>query len=174
MSDLKENYEGLAHYNKVMNEKVMNECIQLSPDDLNADQGAFFKSILGTMQHILVADLLWLRRFSMLESQSSMRDSFSVFPEITSLRQRPYADFNDFQESRLALDQLIVEFIKYIPEVSFSEEFSFQSLSDEKITKPLWVCLTHFFNHQTHHRGQITTLLFQSGRDIGQTDFPYL
>jgi uncharacterized damage-inducible protein DinB len=35
---------------------------------------------------------------------------------------------------------------------------------------PAWIALTHFFNHQAHHRGQVTTLLMQAGVDPGVTD----
>jgi len=52
-----------AEYNKLMNHRILESANRLSEEQLKSDRGAFFKSVLGTLNHILVGDIIWLKRF---------------------------------------------------------------------------------------------------------------
>jgi len=121
----------MAAYNRWMNERLYALCAELSDEERKRDLRAFFRSIHGTLNHLLLADRLWLGRFT------------GELLKIQGLAQELYADFAELRRERAR-------------------------------TLPLWTAVTHLFNHQTHHRGQLTTLIKQTGRDPGITDLIWL
>ena len=153
----------MAAYNRWMNERLYACCAQL-PDELRKrDLGAFFRSIHGTLNHLLLADRIWLGRF--LGRPYAVR----------SLDQELYADFDELRRERAATDTVIDEWVASLTETDLAGELSYTSIASPKPRRyPLWFALAHFFNHQTHHRGQLTTLLMQQGTDPGLTDLIWL
>ena len=90
---------------------------------------------------------------------------------VTSLGQELYADFEALRRERAATDEVIVDWTEKISAEWLQSTMRYHSMADGgEWDVPLWVAVTHFFNHQTHHRGQVTTLLMQAGRDPGVTD----
>jgi len=168
----KHQFQAFAKYNQNMNTKLYATAKSLSPQELERDRGAFFKSVLGTLQHILVADIIWMRRFQMVEGIGEALQRLKEFPAIGGLDHGLYGNFEELSTARQKMDQLIATFIEAVPEANYSKTFSYKNMAGKEFENPLWISLTHFFNHQTHHRGQATTLLTQSGLDVGVTDFP--
>lgn len=153
----------MAEYNRWMNEKLYAACVKLSDDERKRDRGAFFKSIHGTLNHLLLADRLWLPRFS--------DKTYETKPMGVDL----YADFDALRTARVAMDRDIVEWASGVTERWLHEPMTWTSkLYGMTQTHPRWVLVTQMFNHQTHHRGQVTTLLSQQGVDVGITDLPML
>jgi len=149
----------LAQYNSWMNARVYSVCEQLSDEDRKLDRGAFFNSIHGTLNHLIVGDKVWLARFQ--------GTTFTV----PSLDFELYANFNDLHKARLALDKEIETWAAALTAEVLSTSCEYTSVVDNKKRKyDMSVAVAHFFNHQTHHRGQITTLLSQCGLDCGLTD----
>lgn len=149
----------LAAYNRAMNERIFDCCARLTDEERKRDAGAFFKSIHGTLNHLLVGDRVWMGRFT---GQPAA---------IRSLDQELYADFNELREQRIAMDADIVRWMNQLDDTRLAGELEYTSITNNKaFVYPLWFVLTHFFNHQTHHRGQVTTLLSQRGLDPGVTD----
>lgn len=155
--------QDLAKYNSWMNEKIF-ECVsQLSEDDRKRDLGAFFKSIHGTLNHILVGDKIWMDRFTGI--------SFSV----QSLDQELHDEFDALRNDRIETDQSISLFVANLTPEKLSSKLRYTSIvNPEPRQYELWFAVAHFFNHQAHHRGQVTTLLSQSGIDAGVTDLIFL
>src|SRR5690606_17946079 len=123
------------------------------------DRGAFFRSIHGTLNHLLLADKVWFGRFT----------SNPFVPQ--SLDQELYADFGELRAARTSLDADIERWAAGITDDELAGEIRFKSIfNPTPRTYDLWVCVMHFFNHQAHHRGQLTTLLSQAGKDYGVTD----
>jgi uncharacterized damage-inducible protein DinB len=146
----------MARYNEWMNGKVYEAAGRLPAEEIARDRGAFFKSILGTLNHLRFADLIWMGRFK--EGKPRISD--------------PVADLASLRAARLELDREILEWAGTVGEEWLRLSFTFRTLKgDAEFTNPNWVLVTHMFNHQTHHRGQITTLLTQAGEDVGATDF---
>ena len=153
--------ESMAAYNSWMNGKIYDAAARLPTEEIARDRGAFFKSILGTLNHLLYADLVWIGRFK--EGRARLAD-----PTVLILHE----DLASLRQARAVLDQEIEDWAKAIDEAWLMRPFTFKTLKgDAEFTFPGWILVTHMFNHQTHHRGQITTLLTQAGQDVGVTDF---
>jgi len=137
---------------------------------LARDTGAFFKSILGTLNHILVGDTFWLKRFALHPATfSSLKPVLDLdFPE--SLDVMLYSDLDALSEARDTMDTVIMDFVAEVSEDDLESFLKYKSTSGEPHSKKLGFLVQHFFNHQTHHRGQVTTLLSQAGVDVGVTD----
>ncbi|MCG8415125.1 MAG: DinB family protein [Pseudomonadales bacterium] len=160
----------MAHYNQWMNEKLYQCAHQLSAEDLNKDMGAFFKSILGTLNHLLVADLIWLRRFASHPANFASLQRLNEFEETTHLDQTITTSLEDLQTQRAKLDQIILDFTNELSDQDLETHFSYQNMKGLQFNDRLGYPLQHFFNHQTHHRGQLTTLFNQLDVDVGVTD----
>lgn len=153
----------MARYNRWMNERLYEQCAQIPDEERKRDVGAFFKSIHGTLNHLLLGDKIWLGRFT--------GESFAF----TSLAQELYADFDELRAERALTDTAIIEWAGSLTAEDFKRDLSYTSVVNPKPRRyPFWFAVAHFFNHQTHHRGQLTTLLSQRGIDPGITDLIWL
>lgn len=166
-------YYAFGKYNQLMNEKLYAaDLLKMTDEQRRQNMQAFFKSLHGTLEHILVADLIWLRR---LQNLPALKQFLSVelvkFPIITNLNQGLHDDFNALWQDRQRLDHIINTMMDFLSHEMLLEDFCYTNLSGTQICNKLWVFLSHLFNHQTHHRGQATTLLAQFHIDIGVTDF---
>ncbi len=149
----------MAGYNTWMNSKVYEAAATLGEAQRRSDQGAFFKSIHGTLNHILLADRVWLARFG--------GPAFAARPLDTEL----YADFDELRRERASTDAAIQAWVDGATDGKLAGILSYTSITAPRPrTLPLWMAVAHFFNHQTHHRGQVTTLVKQQGVDPGVTD----
>ena len=154
----------MARYNRWMNDRVYDCCAHLSDEERKRDRGAFFKSIHGTLNHIILADLIWLGRFE--------GEPFSAF---SGLDDELYPDFVALRVARRRLDAKILKFVDALEESRINGELRYTTVvHPAPRVSPFWFALMHFFNHQTHHRGQLTTLLSQAGVDPGVTDLMWL
>jgi uncharacterized damage-inducible protein DinB len=153
----------MAQYNEWMNSRLYALCASLSEHELCKDRGAFFKSIYLTLNHITYADLAFLARFTGIPD---------VVPEIgVDL----FHGFAPLRKEREALDVRLLAWSGSLTDDWLAESLTYASKVDGKVrTIPKWVLVVHMFNHQTHHRGQISALLSQIGSDMGSTDIPFM
>ncbi|WP_437512135.1 DinB family protein [Sorangium sp. So ce1099] len=166
-----EQYRALARYNRWMNDKVFGLVGKLDDIERKRDRGAFFKSIHGTLNHILLGDRRWMGRFTGDAERFAPRDASGRVIEITSMAQELYADFNDLARERARTDADILAWVYQIDERALLGDLTWTAAGTvTPRSHPLWWAVGHFFNHQTHHRGQVTTLLSQMGIDPGVTD----
>jgi uncharacterized damage-inducible protein DinB len=153
----------MARYNQWMNRALYDCSARLSDDQRKEDVGAFFKSIHGTLNHLLVGDSVWMGRFQ-----------GPVFVP-ASLAQELHADFGDLRRAREAMDERIVDWVANLSDAVLASELQYTSIVNPQPRRmPMGLAVAHFFNHQTHHRGQLTTLLMQRGIDPGVTDLMWL
>ncbi len=153
----------LANYNRWLNQRLYAVCADLSEVEQKRDRGAFFGSIHSTLNHILYGDLAFLSRFT--------GDPAEVPPLGVDL----YDNFAELQAARWALDDRIANWAAALTADWLAANLTYTSRVDGRVrTVPRWVLVTHMFNHQTHHRGQVTTLLSQLGLDLGTTDLPFM
>lgn len=168
----KRHFQLLATYNQRMNEQVYAGGARLSGAELERDAGAFFGSVLGTLNHIMVADLIWLRRFAHLTDRYRSLQLLDAMPRPAALDQILYPKFAELREQRSQLDRLIQRWINdEVREKDLDADLTYANTKGVVSTRNFGELLAHFFNHQTHHRGQAGTLLHQYGQDIGVTDF---
>jgi uncharacterized damage-inducible protein DinB len=153
----------MARYNRWMNERLYACCGQLADAHRKEDVGAFFKSIHGTLNHLLLADRVWIGRFT--------GEPFAI----RSLAQELYADFGELRAERVRTDEAIIAWANALGEGDLDSVLEYTSIVDPAPrTEAMDLAVTHFFNHQTHHRGQLTTLLMQRGIDPGVTDLMWM
>lgn len=167
---LKQQFALMADYNAWMNVELYTLAAELDDATRRRDLGAFFGSIESTLNHILVADIMWLRRFAAHPANYTSLSSLADFPQPESLGGSLFDDFSLLQQSRKNMDALLVRFIDETDEQDFAVPLHYRNSKGMPFTKPFGPLLTHLFNHQTHHRGQATTLFNQLGVDVGVTD----
>lgn len=166
-------FRTLAHYNSRLNQQIYETAASLSKPELDKERGAFFHSILGTLNHILVGDLLWMRRFHASGiSRFSKLNKLNSFPNISALDQTLFEDFEQLMKARYEVDDILKDWINQdLEERDLEGVFTYQNSKGDNYTKNFGEVLSHVFNHQTHHRGQVSTLLNQLDLDIGSTDY---
>ena len=153
----------MADYNQWMNDKLYRACAALPEEELHADKGAFFKSIYMTLNHITYSDLAFLSRFTGEPAQ------------VPPLGEDLFGGFQALSVQRQLLDKRMCDWSQALTPDWLAHTLTYLSKVDGKHkTAPHWVLVTHMFNHQIHHRGQVTTLLTQQGVDVGSTDLPFM
>lgn len=164
----------MAAYNRWMNDKVYAAASKLPSAEIVADRGAFFGSIHGTLSHIAVADMIWLQRFADHPARYAALDPFRGLPIQRDLTAQPFGDLAALAGHRRSLDGVIEAWAGAVTEEDLDHVLEYVNTRGEAFRKPYFFVITHFFNHQTHHRGQVTTLLAQAGADVGVTDLSAL
>jgi uncharacterized damage-inducible protein DinB len=159
----------MAAYNAAMNAKVYGAAASLDPGQLFLDRKAFFGSIFGTLSHLAAGDAIWLGRFAGHPAQYAALEPLRHSRAPTSLRDSGFADLPSLATQRRWLDGVIAEWAGAIAEHDLDHVLSYTN-SAGAMNKDFHSLVMHFFNHQTHHRGQCSTLLSQAGADIGVTD----
>lgn len=168
--DLCSQFVRMAAYNDTMNDKLY-RCAGLLPvEDVDADRGAFFGSLFGTLSHLVVADTIWLKRFCAHPAPQPALDPIRTVAMPAALNALPADDLPGLLALRRGLDDIIRRWTAGLTEPDLDQILSYANTKGVVSNKRYGSLILHFFNHQTHHRGQATTLLAQSGVDIGVTD----
>jgi uncharacterized damage-inducible protein DinB len=141
-------YHMFAGYNAWCNERLYDATTQVSDANYRANRGAFFESLHGTLNHLLVGDRIWMRRFT---GQGAVP---------TSLDAILFDDFMQLRSARRAEDERIRHYVGTLREDDLAKTIRFRTVvNPQDIEQMLAPALDHFFNHQTHHRGQAHALL---------------
>lgn len=159
----------LSSYNASMNRSMYQAARQLPAARLAADRKAFFGSLLGTLNHLVNADLIWLKRFAGHPAAYPQLDAVRALQAPASLGAIGFGDIDSLWQRRRWLDELIVAWTAVIGDADLDQAVHYVN-SRGPAHKNFFSLLMHFFNHQTHHRGQASTLLSQQGVDPGVTD----
>lgn len=156
---MKQHFRRLAHYNQWANERIYAAAANLDPEDYFANRRAYFKSVHGTLNHILAIDKLWFGRFT---------GDLYALPSYDVIL---HGSLAGLREARTAFDKHIIDVIDKLAEERIGGVFHWITTEGESYTSTLDRCLTQIFNHQTHHRGQVHTLLCQLAGDAPPIDF---
>jgi uncharacterized damage-inducible protein DinB len=140
-----------ARYNTLANEALYEACARLSDEEYRRDLGAFFKSVHGTLNHLVLGDRIWMARFEGGRHPSTNLDAIL------------YEDFGALRGARVALDARIEAFFAALPPDFAAHSVRYVNNAGIDTEDPLSLILPHYFNHQTHHRAQVHTLLSQLG-----------
>jgi uncharacterized damage-inducible protein DinB len=150
---MKQHFEMFAAYNKWANARLYEAASVLSKEELERDTGAFFKSMLRTLNHLLAADRIWMKRFTGEGDAPTALDAF-LYPAFATLR-----------AAREAEDVRIQNWVGSLEEERLAGRFTYLTLSDMRtVSQRLAPALAHLFNHQTHHRGQAHMILTALGQ----------
>ena len=160
----------MAAYNQWMNAKLYSAAEKLPVAELARERGAFFGSILGTLNHLVVGDTIWLQRFAAHPSQPVALDPVRALLQPTALNQVLFTDLAELKARRDLLDKAIIDWAAALTDADLAQVLDYTNSKGIRGRRRLVSLVTHFFNHQTHHRGQATTLFSQAGIDVGVTD----
>lgn len=152
---MKPHFEMFAAYNGWANDRLYGAARALARADYLADHGAFFGSLNGTLNHLLVTDRIWMRRFT------------GEGPAPSALNEVVTDDLEELAAQRAAEDARIIAYVGGLDEATIAGNFTYRPVTNPvEVTQPLGPALAHLFNHQTHHRGQATAILTRiGGRD---------
>lgn len=151
----------MAQYNQWQNGRVLEACARLSEEERLLPRGAFWGSIHGTLSHILWADGMWMSRFDGWPTPAvGLKDSPNAFPDFASLR-----------DARIDTDARIVAWAARVEAPWLDGTLTwFSGILQREVTREVSALVVHFFNHQTHHRGQVHAQMTAAGIDPGDTD----
>jgi uncharacterized damage-inducible protein DinB len=151
----------MAAYNAEMNRRFYDAAASLRDDERKAARGVFWSSIHGTLSHLIWADQMWLSRFTGSPKPAiGLKDSSEMFER-----------FDEMAEQRRRLDSDIATWANGLDPSWLAGDLTwFSGAAERIITLSAAVLVTHFFNHQTHHRGQVHALLTRAGANPGDTD----
>ena len=145
---MKSHYVMFAGYNAWCNERLYDAVARLPDSDYRANRGAFFKSLHGTLNHLLLGDRIWMRRFTGTGEHPLRLDAIL------------YEDFASLRAARRAEDDRISRYVAALTEAELASTIRYRTIVQPiEIEQALSPALDHFFNHQTHHRGQAHGLL---------------
>ncbi|MFN3938346.1 MAG: DinB family protein [Gemmobacter sp.] len=155
----------LARYNRWQNRSLVAAASTLTPAARTQARGAFFGSIAGTLSHLLWGDLVWMARFDGgTRPEATADDSATAFP-----------DWDAYRRERAATDARILLWAERIGAEELAGELFWHSrLTGRTQRQPMAVCVVHFFNHQTHHRGQAHAMLTAAGARPEPTDLVFM
>jgi uncharacterized damage-inducible protein DinB len=159
---MKQHFMMFAAYNQWANRRIYDASADLNEEEFNRDTGAFFGSMMGTLNHVLVADRIWMKRFTGEGDAPAQLDAV-LYPAHAGLA-----------VAREAEDQRIADWVAGLDEQALGGRFTYITATDIRtISQRLAPALAHFFNHQTHHRGQAHMILTVLGRSSVPLDLSY-
>lgn len=156
----------MARYNGWQNQSHMHACDTLTDAERTRDRGAHFGSIQATLNHLLWGDQIWMHRFAGTPKPAPGSITDSV---------RYFSDWAAFKAERLRFDAVIVDWADALEPAWLDGELSWYSGAiGANVTKPRALLVMHFFNHQTHHRGQVHAMLTAAGAKPNDTDLAFM
>lgn len=155
-------YRTFAAYNAWANRRLYDAAASLSDSNYRADRGAFFKSMHGTLNHLLATDRIWMKRFT---GEGKAPDRLDVIVHGT---------FVSLRDARETEDRRISAWVNSLDEARLKGMIRYRRVSTpEEFVQPLMPALDHWFNHQTHHRGHAHMILTSLGRPAPELDLLY-
>ena len=157
---MKNIFQAFAKYNQSVDLTILELVEPLTQEKIMAKTKAFFPSIYETMNHNLLSDLFWLKRFGDgFKDSKALSGSELVSLDFKGLRKEFEEDYTKLFQYRKRADEAIRQFIEEIDENKLNSVFKYKNYKGEEMENILWKILLQWFNHQTHHRGQISVLL---------------
>ena len=155
----------MSRYNEWQNKNLYNAADALSDEFRKRECGTFFNSIHGTLNHLLWGDQIWMSRFAGTPKPvGGIKESAARIE-----------DWSDLKREREAFDRTIIDWAEKLdPHWLEGDLKYFSGAAGREMSLPKSILVTHFFNHQTHHRGQVHCMLTQNGQKPGDTDLPFM
>ena len=164
------NLQLMSQYNQWMNQKIYQAALNMNEEEVKRDCGCFFGSIFGTLNHIYVADIIWLTRFTRHPHQYQNLEKVPKLESYTNLKALISSELKDLFVLRQNLDEIIINWCREIKPADLEHNLQYTDTKNNPYCKNFAQLVQHFFNHQTHHRGQVSTMFSQQAIDIGVTD----
>ena len=155
----------MARYNRWQNQSLYREAETIGDIERRMPRGAFFSSIHGTLNHLMWADGRWMHRFADMPNPAcGIAESDQLF-----------GVWKELKAARVDLDESIQSWANRLDQAWIEGDMTWVlGAVGSQITKPRWLLVTHFFNHQAHHRGQVHAMLTAAGAKPDATDLPFM
>ena len=155
----------MAAYNAELNRRVYAAALRLDDAERRRDRGAFWKSIHGTLSHLVWGDRMWLSRFGAAEPPAA---GIAASDQVND-------DFAALWDERQGLDAVIGAWADGLSQGDLEGDLAWRSGATQRdMVRPRALCVVQIFNHQTHHRGQVHAMLTAAGESTGATDLPFV
>ena len=159
---MKQHFRMMAAYNMWANARLYDAAAELDDEQFGRDVGAFFGSLCGTLNHLLVADRIWMQRFTAEGAAPATLDALI------------HADLPALRAARTTEDRRILDWVDSLGEKALAGRFTYTAVTDMRtVSQRLAPALAHMLNHQTHHRGQAHMVLTVLGRPSVTLDLVY-
>lgn len=145
-----DHFKLLARYNRIANERLYAKCAELDLSEYKQQRQGSFGSIHGLLNHILLGDQIWMSRLT---------GGGSTTPPLNSIL---FETFADLRLARAEQDAKIEGFFDKVDDGFFRQSFPYTNHQGKEYWETAPVAVLHFFNHQTHHRGQVHAMLSQT------------
>ena len=156
----------MARYNRWQNQSLYGAADRLPDHERKRARGAFFESIHGTLSHLYFGDQIWMHRFT---GTTPVPKARSIAESVTAM-----PDWAELKAARAAFDEVIISWADCLRQSDLEGHLTWTSMAGNmQFVRPRWLLVTHMFNHQTHHRGQVHCLLTQNGLKLDDTDLPF-
>ncbi|MDC5840597.1 DinB family protein [Vibrio europaeus] len=172
--DLSSNFRMLALYNQRMNQQLLSVCEQLRPQQLNQDTHSFFPSVMAHWNHILFGDLIMLQRLVANQIHRLTPQQVDALPIAKAVDDTFVTSIEELKVLRSLVDQIYIDMTKGFTAKTCEQTVVYTTIEGGEMRRNVGEFCQHIFNHQTHHRGQLTAILAQLGCDFGCTDLPVI
>lgn len=156
-----EHFQTFARYNAWADRRLYDACAQLSDEEYRKDRKAFFRSIHNTLNHLLIGTRVWLARLTKTEHGVKRLDEIL------------YDDFATLRRACEAEDERLTHYVDGLDGMRLASILEYKTTAGPVGALPIATILSHLFNHQTHHRGQVHAMLTQTGVAAPQLDLLY-
>lgn len=164
----------LSVYNQRINNQLIDICLS-QPEEIQVKEThSFFSTIIDYWNHILFGDLILLRRLATNKIANLSLEDFSELPVPKSPNDVFHEDLTNIKTLREQVDQILVQFCEDLRESDCEKFITYTTTEGTLMTKAVADVTQHIFNHQAHHRGQLTCVLSQFGIDYGCMDLPFI
>jgi len=164
----------MAVYNQRMNTQLMTVCEQLKPEQLQQETNSFFSTVMCYWNHILFGDLVMLSRLVTNETVNIEPSTLQKIPKVKSVNDRFVNNLVELKSLRTLVDEVYLQITQDLTVENYNGTIKYTTSSGEYLEKNIGEFFQHIFNHQTHHRGQLTCILSQFDLDFGCTDLPII
>jgi len=148
--DLVAHFQMLARYNRVANERLYEACSKLDDTEYRKQRPGSFGSIHALLNHIMLGDRIWMARFE---------GAGRTTPALNTVL---YDDFSDLRDARKEEDARIEGFFARLEANALDRKLQYTNSQGKEYVEETAVAISHLFNHQTHHRGQVHVMLSQT------------
>jgi uncharacterized damage-inducible protein DinB len=153
----------LARYNRGANEYLVGRLAALPAPELSKPRGSYFGSLQGVLDHIIMCDINWLRRFRILFQDDEALNRPRLAPPGSDWTKFEFPLFDEYRRERAVVDAIFMDWIGAADTTRFGEVLAYSDSEGRPKRYRLREALDHVFNHQTHHRGQVSQILDEMG-----------